>query len=108
MLAIAHGICFWIFVRSHAQRTEPPPHSLVDVRPLPTEPLLQRSHAADMQKMKAAEKKFLDDYGWVDPKAGLVRIPIDRAMDVLAERRLPVRSQTTQPQSVPPGGGGQP
>ena len=30
--------------------------------------------------------------GWVDQKTGVVRIPISRAMDLLLERGLPVRS----------------
>src|SRR5208282_5249649 len=35
----------------------------------------------------------LHSYGWVDEKAGTVRIPIERAMDLLVQRGLPVRSQ---------------
>jgi hypothetical protein len=34
----------------------------------------------------------LSSYGWVDREAGIVRIPIDRAMDLLAERGLPARA----------------
>ena len=29
---------------------------------------------------------MLDNYGWVDKSAGVVRIPIDRAIDLLAVR----------------------
>jgi hypothetical protein len=29
---------------------------------------------------------------WIDPEKGVVRIPIDRAMDLLVERGLPVRA----------------
>jgi len=32
-------------------------------------------------------------YGWVDKDAGVVRIPIDRAMDLIAQRGLPVRQE---------------
>jgi hypothetical protein len=35
----------------------------------------------------------LYSYGWVDEKAGIVRIPIDRAMDLLVQRGLPVLPQ---------------
>lgn len=31
-------------------------------------------------------KKTLTSYGWVDAKAGIVRIPIERAMDLVIER----------------------
>ena len=30
--------------------------------------------------------KTLTTYGWVDPKAGIVRIPIERAMDLVVQR----------------------
>jgi hypothetical protein len=38
------------------------------------------------------ERDRLSSYGWVDREAGIVRIPIDRAMDLLAERGLPARA----------------
>ena len=37
------------------------------------------------------ENKVLDHYAWVDQNAGVVRIPIERAIDVLAEKGLPYR-----------------
>ena len=39
------------------------------------------------------ENEVLGSYDWVDQKNGVVRIPIDRAMDLLAQRGLPVISQ---------------
>jgi hypothetical protein len=33
---------------------------------------------------------MLNTYGWVDKNAGKVRLPIDRAMDELAQKGLPV------------------
>jgi hypothetical protein len=35
----------------------------------------------------------LTGYHWVDQEAGLVQIPVERAMDLLAERGLPARSE---------------
>jgi len=35
----------------------------------------------------------LNSYDWIDQKAGTVRIPIDRAMQLLAQRGLPTRPQ---------------
>ena len=37
--------------------------------------------------------KVLYTYGWLDEKAGTVHIPIERAMDLLVQRGLPVRNQ---------------
>lgn len=57
--------------------------------PLPPEPRLQASPVLDLAAMRAQERATLDAYGWVDRKAGKVRIPVDRAMDLVARRGLP-------------------
>lgn len=59
---------------------------------LPPEPRLQTDPPKDLQEMRARENEVLDGYTWIDRKRGIVRIPIDRAIDVLAERGLPARS----------------
>ena len=38
-----------------------------------------------LEQYKAAEDSILTSYGWVDSTAGVVRIPIDRAMDLMVE-----------------------
>jgi hypothetical protein len=45
------------------------------------------------------EEQTLNSYGWVDEKTGVVRVPIERAMQLLAQRGL-----TTTPKAgtVPP------
>lgn len=52
-------------------------------------PRLQRNYTYDMNKLREEEAATLSSYGWVDPKAGIGRIPIDRAIAILAERGLP-------------------
>ncbi|HWA87742.1 MAG TPA: hypothetical protein VG710_16045 [Opitutus sp.] len=42
------------------------------------------SIAGDWIRQDAAVKRHLDTYGWIDREHGIVRIPIDRAMDLLA------------------------
>jgi len=32
------------------------------------------------------KEDILNSYGWITPQAGVVRIPIDRAMDLLIKR----------------------
>jgi hypothetical protein len=53
----------------------------------PPEPRLQVDPAADIAGLRATEQQQLDGFGWVDRSAGTVHIPIDRAMQLLAERR---------------------
>ncbi|MGA7547507.1 MAG: hypothetical protein WBW24_01935 [Candidatus Sulfotelmatobacter sp.] len=56
-------------------------------------PKLEEDERGQLNGIKTAEEKTLYSYGWVDEKAGTVRIPIERAMDLLVQRGLPVRPQ---------------
>ena len=58
-------------------------------RASPPEPRLQVNPAAELQRLREAEQSLLTTYGWVDQEAGIVRIPIERAMEIVAERGLP-------------------
>jgi len=43
--------------------------------------------------MRADENKILSSYDWVDRDHGVVRIPIERAIEILADRGLPMRAE---------------
>jgi hypothetical protein len=53
------------------------------------EPRLQIDPALDLARMRARDLRDLDTFAWVDRKGGTFRIPIGRAMQLLAERGLP-------------------
>lgn len=55
----------------------------------PPEPRLEPLPLAPGQRLRAEEDAILTTYGWVDKKTGVARIPIDRAITILAERGLP-------------------
>ena len=40
----------------------------------------------DMEEMRAAEDEALKNPGWVDKQKGIVRIPIDRAKELVVQR----------------------
>lgn len=61
---------------------------LIEVPP----PRLQADPAADLANLRASAEAKLDNYGWVDRSAGIIRIPIDRAITLTAERGLPSRA----------------
>jgi len=63
----------------------------------PPEPRLQGQPVRDLAALRAEEDKALTTYGWVDPAAGVVRIPIERAMDRVLERGLPARAPEARP-----------
>ena len=63
-------------------------------------PDLQVASSLDYQEFRAAEEAQLHSYRWVDRESGIASIPIERAMEILADRGLPVRkSQAKSPQS---------
>jgi hypothetical protein len=47
---------------------------------------LQTNEYLDLEKKRLADEAKLNSYGWVDRKGGIVRIPIERAMDMIAAR----------------------
>jgi hypothetical protein len=44
----------------------------------------------DVANLHARESLLLDHYSWADRQSGKVRIPIERAMELIAQRGLPV------------------
>jgi hypothetical protein len=61
------------------------------------QPQLQENEVLDLKAIRAAEDQVLHSYAWIDPEMNVVRIPIDRAMDLLAERGLPSRPPAGEP-----------
>jgi hypothetical protein len=57
--------------------------------PLPTrfpEPQVQSNPAGDLQALQAMQREQLEGYAWIDRDHGLARIPVARAMEVIAAR----------------------
>jgi len=82
-----------------ASRIESPAQ---DARQLPPEPRLEEVPMTDLEEMRAAEDKVLHNYAWLDQANGIVRIPIDHAIDLVAQRGLPARKESG-PQSAAAG-----
>jgi hypothetical protein len=76
-----------------------PSFSSVPPRSFP-EPRIEGSTPEDLQRLQAAQRKRLSGYGWVDQKEQLVRIPIERAMELVVSRGkeayAPLESSTPQ------------
>jgi hypothetical protein len=63
-------------------------------------PRLETDERGQLNAIRLQEEQTLSTYDWIDKNAGTVRIPIDRAMDLIAQRGLPVRAQSG-PASMP-------
>jgi hypothetical protein len=82
-------LAVWIFnyLAAREAKQDVPPSPLAKVE-APAEPRLQVFGPKDLAETRAAEEKILNSYDWVNKQAGTVRIPIERAMQLLAERGL--------------------
>ena len=65
-------------------------------------PQLETDERSQLNKVRLAEEQTLNTYDYIDQKVGTVRIPIERAMDLIAQRGLPVRTQGAATTSMPP------
>jgi hypothetical protein len=63
------------------------------VKRFPTPRLETDDGNLDVADMHAREDMLLNYYSWVDQKKQVVRIPIARAMEIIAQKGLPVESQ---------------
>ena len=67
---------------------------------LPPLPRLQVRGVRHWKDFQTAERERLDSYGWMDRSTGAVHIPIDRAIDLIAERGVGPLPQA--PVALPP------
>jgi len=96
------GIHFMIAgILGHFKHEPPPadpwtPKKTATLRPSSKSPFprLQVSPPADLQAFRAREDAELNSYGWIDKTSGVVRVPIERAPDLLLQNPLPVRTGT--------------
>jgi hypothetical protein len=65
-------------------------------------PRLQESPPVDLVEIMRDERTRISSYRWVDKKGGIARIPVDRAMDILAEKGLPKVAAKPRTPGAPP------
>ena len=108
VLVLAIVSMAWMFglFAAREERQDAPPSPLATAGSGPPQPLLQVDAPRDLKELRAAEDARLASYGWVDKQAGLARIPIDRAMALLAERGLPSPPEPAATGKGPAGRGG--
>jgi hypothetical protein len=72
---------------------ETSPLARVEIQP--PEPRLEANPQVTLDRVRARQEQLLNGFGWVDRDAGIARIPIDRAMAILAERGWPKTPEPT-------------
>jgi len=82
----------WLFdaLEERQRAAEAPPHPMA--QPVePPAPRLQRETSADLIAHQERELQLTTRYEWVDRSTGVVRIPVERAIELTLERGLPTR-----------------
>ena len=93
LVVVAVFLMWFLFDRFAAREASHSPQpavmALSNPRKGPPEPRLQKSPVADLNEVRAGEEMILHSYGWVDPEKGIVRIPVERALELVAKEGLP-------------------
>ncbi len=66
--------------------TAAPVSTFSPARSIQSGPRLQVHGPEDLRDLRAREDAILHDYGWIDREKGIVRIPIERAMELLVQK----------------------
>ncbi len=53
-------------------------------------PRLETNELGQLDDQRLEEERILNTYGWIDQDAGVAHIPIDRAIQLIAQRGLPL------------------
>jgi hypothetical protein len=95
-LGVVAGAAAWL---NHSERQ--PPATALETQPItPPWPRLEVNGRNARQVVEATAQRRLQGYAWVDRQAGTARIPIERAMQLLAARGWP-----DKPGAAPAGQG---
>ena len=92
---VSIGLLFGL-LKFFQSREETSVANTVEPTKLFPQPQLQKTPIPDLKAIRAEEDKLLNGYAWVDQSKGVVRIPVDRAIEVLAQRGLPTRSEVSK------------
>lgn len=87
VLVVLSGLALWPVYRYWQPR--PPAPVFEPLAVPPGQVRLQRNPSAGLAAYEKRVQRRLHSAGWVDREAGVVHMPIERAMELLLERGLP-------------------
>jgi len=89
LVAFLMWFLFDQFAAREVRRSPQPEHmEASNPQKAPPEPRLQPNPPMELKEFRAGEDAILNNYGWVDPEKGIVRIPVSRAMELVAKEGL--------------------
>jgi hypothetical protein len=99
-VVIAVAVIGMKFTLNYFQKAMPegkPASPMSEVRTLPPLPRLQTQPHQELHDYCVGQQQNVKSYSWVDEHNGIVQIPVDRAMELVLERGLPIRPASQAP-----------
>jgi hypothetical protein len=94
LVAASLAVSAWV-----SQKTEVELHGEESANPVralriaPAGPELQAVPARELEQQRAWEERMLTGTEWIDPVNGVVRIPVERAIELSLQEGFPVRAE---------------
>jgi hypothetical protein len=79
-------VTYWLAQHFHEAQVSEPAISYPQGREPVPRPRFWVTPEEQLKAMRAEEDKILQSYGWADKQKGIARIPIEQAMELLAEK----------------------
>jgi hypothetical protein len=96
-------LCWGLFKYFSAGQGNPVPASpFAGTRQLPSGPQLQVNPRKDLLRFRAEQEQSLESYSWENREDGTVRVPIERAMELLLKKGLPAAAGASPPATEKP------
>lgn len=105
---VAVGLVSWGLFRLFAaqnraqDRDDRNTSPFAETRQLPMGPQLQVTPREDWLKYRGEQERNLENLSWVNRATGIVRVPIEQAMDILVKKELPVQGVTPPADAAKP------
>ncbi len=96
LVAFAVGVLYATYQRSVPIKDVPAPQAFSQPRVVPSQ-----AEAAERARLASEQKQRLETWQWANPEHTLVQIPIERAMQILAQRGSEAWAPLLLPQTVP-------
>lgn len=91
LVVVLFAMKWMFFYLAKTQQLGPPASPFENARVLPPAPRLQVEPRVELKTYCEGQQQQVESYGWVDPRIGYVRIPVDRAIDKVLASGLPAR-----------------
>jgi len=94
LLAASLAVSAWLSQTTDAEILRGESTSPVrGLRTVPAGPELQALPARELELVRAREERLLGGTEWIDPVNGVLRIPIERAIELSLQEGYPVRAE---------------